>query len=72
MALNMLPGLSLVSGLCGLLLFVISGGMSVSPVEQVLNPLYHCSGYWGPESISGAGVSLLFGSLRPTPNSQFH
>lgn len=72
MALNMVPGLSLVSGLCGRpLLFGISGGMSVSPVEQVLNPLYHCSRDWGPESISGAGVPLLFGSLRSTPTPNF-
>lgn len=53
---------ALVSGL-----LFISGGMSVSSVEQFLNPLYYCAGYLGPEDRSGAGGPLLCSSLSSSP-----
>lgn len=65
-ALNTVPGLSIRALWPAAVYF---RGMSVSPVEQVLNPLYHCSGYLGPEDISGAGALVRLPEPHPpTPN----
>lgn len=65
-ALNTVPGLSIRALWPAAVYF---RGMSVSPVEQVLNPLYHCSGYLGPEDISGAGALVRLPEPPPLPIS---